>query len=204
MFVLHVCRGQWSVSDVYIKMQSCALVDAMRYGLERYEVKIEREQGSGGKESAENAVKMLAGYRVEVIQPWTNKEGRATPLANRINIVGDVYYVEDTPSDPWNDPWLDELRKFPSGKYKDQVDASSGAYTSLCGTLVPRKPALISGLGKVDRMCKSPSCDRPAASDSDYCYACCEMTAAFNNDPTMPVDHSTDCNLRAHKYFNRR
>jgi hypothetical protein len=31
----------------------------------------------------------------------------------------------------WNDAYLDELCMFPNGRYDDQVDASSGAFTRL-------------------------------------------------------------------------
>ena len=31
----------------------------------------------------------------------------------------------------WNRPYLEELKYFPASKYKDQVDASSGAFNKL-------------------------------------------------------------------------
>jgi phage terminase large subunit-like protein len=32
---------------------------------------------------------------------------------------------------PWNRDYLDEHESFPSGRYKDQVDASSGAFNKI-------------------------------------------------------------------------
>jgi phage terminase large subunit-like protein len=44
----------------------------------------------------------------------------------------------------WNDAFLEELRLFPNGTYKDQVDGGSGAFTKLAvkkrvGALRPEK-----------------------------------------------------------------
>ena len=46
----------------------------------------------------------------------------------------------------WNSEYLHELRNFPVGKYKDQVDASSGAFSKLTqptavGVLLPPRLA---------------------------------------------------------------
>lgn len=197
LFFLHVAHGQWSVTNVYSQMKSCAALDVMNYGAENYEIKIERESGSGGKESAENAVKELPTYNVEVIAPWTNKEARAQPMANRIALCN-VYVVEED----WTPEFLEEFRKFPGGPYKDRVDASSGGYMSLFGTGAPTKRAIVSSAGKVT-LCETPGCGRPAAAESRYCCGACEIVAAFE-DPSMKCEHDGKCSERAYNYRPRR
>ena len=85
-----------------------------------------KEPGSGGKESAQNTVKNLAGYDVEVVRPSGDKAIRAMPFSSQVN-MDNVYMAPGE----WNKEYLNELTLFPNSKYKDQVDASSGAFTLL-------------------------------------------------------------------------
>jgi predicted phage terminase large subunit-like protein len=89
-------------------------------------VGVEQEPGSGGKESAENTVRNLRGFAVEVVRPTGDKKIRAMPFSSQVN-SHNVYMKEGE----WNKDYIDELRFFDKGKYKDQVDASSGAFTVL-------------------------------------------------------------------------
>lgn len=90
---------------------------------------VEQEPGSGGKESAENTVRRLAGYMTEIVRPTGDKTTRAVPFSSQVNI-GNVYMRRGE----WNRTYLNELILFPNSKYKDQVDASSGAFTVLTQT----------------------------------------------------------------------
>ena len=90
---------------------------------------IEQEPGSGGKESAENTVKMLRGFRVRVDKPSgsdSSKEMRADPFSVQVN-SGNVSMVKAE----WNREYINELKHFPASTFKDQVDASSGAFNEL-------------------------------------------------------------------------
>ncbi len=90
---------------------------------------IEQEPGSGGKESAENTVRNLAGWKVRIDKPSgsdSSKEMRADPFSVQVNI-GNVVMI---PAE-WNREYLNELQHFPASTYKDQVDASSGAFNQL-------------------------------------------------------------------------
>jgi len=90
---------------------------------------IEQEPGSGGKESAENTVRNLAGWRVRVDKPSgsnSSKELRADPYSVQVNNGNVILRRGD-----WNANYLSELSFFPYSKYKDQVDASSGAFNML-------------------------------------------------------------------------
>lgn len=89
-------------------------------------VTVEQEPGSGGKESAENTVKMLKGWKASIVIPKGDKEVRALPFSSQVNI-GNVFIVNSH----WTATWLEEFQFFPYSKYKDQVDSASGAFTFL-------------------------------------------------------------------------
>lgn len=93
------------------------------------EIHVEQEPGSGGKDSAISTVQNLAGFdahRDPVGGSDGNKVTRAKPFAAQVeNENVDIVIA------PWNRPYINELKMFPRGKYKDQVDASSGAFNKL-------------------------------------------------------------------------
>jgi predicted phage terminase large subunit-like protein len=86
---------------------------------------IEQEPGSGGKESAQRTIQGLSGFRIRVDRPVGDKILRADPYSTAVN-AENVYVPPDK---PWVQAYLEELRFFPFGKFKDQVDASSGAFS---------------------------------------------------------------------------
>lgn len=92
----------------------------------RVMVGIELEGGSGGKDSAVMTTKSLAGYRVVADRPDKNKELRADPFSTQVN-VGNVSVINAE----WTRDYLNELEFFPGSTFKDQVDASSGAFKML-------------------------------------------------------------------------
>lgn len=119
-YFLDVVRGQWRSARREAVIEQTAALD----GLET-EIWIEQEPGSGGKESAENTIRRLAGYSVYAERPSGDKAVRAEPLSVQIS-AGNVRMLQGA----WNAEFLNEMRVFP-GKYKDQVDASSGAFNKL-------------------------------------------------------------------------
>lgn len=120
-----VVRGQWSAHERNEVIQATAREDADKYDNE-VQIMMEQEPGSGGKESAEISVRQLSAFPVKSQLATGDKETRARPFASQVE-AGNVFLVEA----PWNGEYLYELKTFPNGKYKDQVDASSGAYNSL-------------------------------------------------------------------------
>jgi len=56
----------------------------------------------------------------------THKETRAEPFSTQVN----GYNVTLVPG-AWNAEYISELQYFPSSKYKDQVDASAGAFNMI-------------------------------------------------------------------------
>lgn len=122
--VVDVRRGRWSALDRERMIRQTAEVDQKLYHLTR--IYLEQEPGSGGKESAESSVRMLAGFSVEADRVIGAKEVRADPFAAQWQ-AGNVRLVLGD----WNRDYLDEHEHFPVGKYKDQVDASTGAFNKI-------------------------------------------------------------------------
>lgn len=123
-WVEHVVRGQWGSAERDRIILDTCIEDNARYP--SIVTWGEQEPGSGGKESGEGLVKILAGYRVQVLQSTGSKVARAEPFANQC-AGGNVFLA----SGPWNQPYLKEVLDFPNGKHDDQVDASSGAFNRL-------------------------------------------------------------------------
>jgi predicted phage terminase large subunit-like protein len=87
---------------------------------------LEQEPGSGGKESAENSVRGLAGYHVKVERVTGDKVARAMPASAQCE-AGNVYLVEAE----WNRAFIQQLHAFPDARLKDVADAFAGAINKL-------------------------------------------------------------------------
>jgi predicted phage terminase large subunit-like protein len=122
--VVDVRRGRWSSLEREKMILQTAKIDERLYP--EMQVVVEQEPGSGGKESAERTIRMLAGYSVEADRVSGAKEVRADPFAAQWQ-AGNVRIVAAN----WNRDYLDEHEHFPAGKFADQVDASSGAFNKL-------------------------------------------------------------------------
>ena len=118
IWVLDVIRGRWSTE----RREAIILATARMDG-RKVVIGLEQEPGSGGKESAESTAKNLIGYRVKIDIPKGDKTLRADPYSVQVN-AGNVYLAPG----PWNRAYLTEMEFFPYSTYKDQVDASSGAF----------------------------------------------------------------------------
>ncbi|MBA7692211.1 hypothetical protein ES703_100774 [subsurface metagenome] len=120
-WIMDDTRGQWDSSRREAIIKSTAILDT-----KDIIIGLEQEPGSAGKESAQNTVKNLAGWIVKVERPTGDKATRADPFSVQVN-NGNVYMVRGD----WNRDYINELQFFPLSKYKDQVDASSGAFNIL-------------------------------------------------------------------------
>jgi predicted phage terminase large subunit-like protein len=123
-WILHVERFQRESAEREERIKEKAISDTRKV-----EVVIEQEPGSGGKESAENTVRNLAGWKVVIDKPSGSESSkilRADPFSVQVN-NGNVRMV---PAE-WNEEFIDELKFFPYSKYKDQVDAASAAFNRL-------------------------------------------------------------------------
>jgi predicted phage terminase large subunit-like protein len=121
-------RGQWSILEREQRLMQAAASDKVT--CPRYSLWFEQEPGSGGKESAENSIRRFKGYDVHTDRVTGSKEVRAQPYAAQVE-AGNVSLV----AAGWNREFIDEHEQFPMGKYKDQVDATAGAFNKLAETM---------------------------------------------------------------------
>ena len=135
----HVVRGQWSALEREEKIKFWAERDRANSRPGAYEVGVEQEPGSGGKESAENTIRNLRGFKVFADKVTGSKEVRAEPFAAQVQ-GGNVSMVAGI----WQADLLDEMQSFPNGKYRDQVDACSGAFNRLVAASTYNLDALAS------------------------------------------------------------
>ena len=119
--ILDVVRGQWEAGEREKIIRQVAELDGREVS-----IIVEQEPGSGGKESAEATIRNLAGFRCYADRPTGDKILRADTFAVQLN-AGNVAMLRAE----WNSEYKRELEFFPYGKYKDQVDASSGAFNIL-------------------------------------------------------------------------
>lgn len=119
--VLDVVKGRWSAGERERIIRETAEADGVNVW-----VVVEQEPGSGGKESAENTLRNLAGFRVFADRVTGDKVTRAEPYAAQVE-AGNVILA----AAPWNREFVDEHASFPRGRFADQVDAASGAFNAL-------------------------------------------------------------------------
>ena len=119
-----VLRGQWSALERETRLYQAAQAD--KATCPRYQIWFEVEPGSGGKESGESSVRRFKGFNVQLDRVTGSKEARAEPYAAQVQ-GGQVSLVAGT----WNRAFLEEHEQFPFGTYKDQVDATAGAFNKL-------------------------------------------------------------------------
>jgi predicted phage terminase large subunit-like protein len=120
-YIEDIVRGQWDTGTRDRTIRQTAELDGQlvkQIG--------EQEPGSGGKESAENFIKLLAGFTVANVIATNAKEIRADPFSSQLN-AGNVKLVRGA----WNKTFIEELRAFPNGRHDDQVDAASMAFNDL-------------------------------------------------------------------------
>jgi predicted phage terminase large subunit-like protein len=119
--VAHCIKGQWEGDSVKTIIRATAKQDGPSV-----EVSLPQDPGQAGKVQVNDFTRALAGFVVHAEPETGSKEIRAEPFATQVE-AGNVDFVEGA----WNAEYIDELCDFPSGKLKDQVDASSGAFGRL-------------------------------------------------------------------------
>lgn len=106
-------------------IKQTAQLDHHRFG--PIPIWVEEEGGSGGKESAQNTVRVtLAGHEIYAVPATGSKESRWRPFSIQVK-AGNVGIVVSS----WTEPYLNELSKLPAGKFKDQADASALVFNQL-------------------------------------------------------------------------
>lgn len=119
--IAHVIKTQSEGNEVRKLIKTIAEVDG-----KPCMISIPQDPGQAGKVQKQDFVAGLAGYNVRALQETGDKVTRAEPFSAQCE-AGNVFLVRG----PWIEGYLDELCLFPNGKFKDQVDASSGAFGRL-------------------------------------------------------------------------
>jgi predicted phage terminase large subunit-like protein len=123
LWIMDVIRGQWDSGT-----RESIILETAKLDTKDTIVVLEQEPGSGGKESAEGTAKRLAiaGFRSRIIRPSGDKEMRAEPLSVLVNLCSVVICPGI-----WTPEFVKEMRFFPRGKYKDQIDAAAAGFSML-------------------------------------------------------------------------
>jgi predicted phage terminase large subunit-like protein len=144
-YVEHVSRGQWEPVERNKRIKAVAQRDRARYGPNHEPtIYVEAEPGSSGVDAWKEIARVLAGYKVKQDRPTGDKDTRAEPWSCQC-AAGNVYLVDDGTWDM--QAYIDEHTRFKPepgmkrGRYKDQVDCSSGAFNLLVG-VTPDRPLL--------------------------------------------------------------
>jgi len=121
-FLIEDCvKGQWEAPE-----REKRITQAMRIDGKKVVVWVEQEPGSGGKESAQATQRRNPGFAIRVDKVTGSKEIRAEPYESQVQSHNVRILVG-----PWVKEFLDEHEMWPNGKFKDQVDAASGALGKL-------------------------------------------------------------------------
>ncbi len=110
------------------KLEKVVINTARRDGTDVM-VGVEQDPGQAGVADAENYVKLLAGFMVEVVRASVDKVTRAKPVSAQVE-VGNVKLLRGA----WNKEFLKEMENFPEGSHDDQVDALSGAFNLIAAS----------------------------------------------------------------------
>lgn len=134
VYVEEVIRGQWGATEREAVIRQTAELDAQRYD-HTVVTFIEQEPGSGGKESAQATIRNLAGFNVRRDHPVGDKDVRLDPFEAQAG-AGNVYLLRGR----WNHDYIEELCAIPFGRYRDQADATAGAFNRLTATSTTTRP----------------------------------------------------------------
>jgi predicted phage terminase large subunit-like protein len=130
-YILDVVRGQWSSYERDMKMKKTAEDDREKYG--KVATWHQQDPGSAGKDSAEATNRLLIGFSAKFETVSGDKPTRSEPMESAFQ--GAMIFLL---KGAWNEAFIDECVAFDRGKYDDQVDAASGAYSKLLTML--RRP----------------------------------------------------------------
>lgn len=146
--VADVINKRLNSADVRATVKNTAIVDKVKY--KNVRIRMNQDPGQAGKEQAENYIKLLAGFSVNIERETGDKQTRAEPFsAQWLGPEGSEQGNVDILAAEWNEAYLSQLESFPQSKFKDMVDASSTAFNEIeKGAVVSAPPP---GAGEADR-----------------------------------------------------
>ena len=122
--VIDVVNKQMSAADVRNTIKLTAQLDRAKY--KRVRIRLPKDPGHAGKEQADSYIKFLSGFDVTTVAETGSKEARAEPMAAQWQAGNFDIMIGD-----WNEEYLLQLENFPSGKFKDMVDASANGFAEI-------------------------------------------------------------------------
>ena len=135
----HVVRGRWSALEREQQIKAWAERDReLIKG--SYEIGVEQEPGSAGKESAENTIRNLAGYKVFADKVTGSKEVRAEPFAAQVQ-GGNVWLI----AGPWQPRIFGRARAIPERQVQGPSRRKYGRVqpARLTSELQPGRPCIM-------------------------------------------------------------
>ncbi len=119
LIIADCVRDKMTANGVRTVIKATTISDKCR-------VSIPQDPGQAGKAQKVAFAELLEGFDCRFSPESGDKVTRALPISAQAE-AGNVYYLEGE----WNKDFIDECAMFPNGKYKDQVDALSRAYSEL-------------------------------------------------------------------------
>lgn len=132
LYVMDVERGRWKIGPTEAKIVETAEADHERYG-PRCIQSIPQDPGQSALSQKRTLSNALQGLNFQFSPETGEKADRAIPVASQVQ-AGKMFFVRAG----WNMNLKEEMRNFPTGSFKDQVDAMSRAYMTLVGKRKPR------------------------------------------------------------------
>ena len=119
--VMDVVRKQVTIGDVDKELLSTAQKDGIEC-----KIGIPQDPGAAGVTAVDHYKKLLKNYNIEVLRESGSKLTRARPASAVAEGRRMTLFQAN-----WNENLIKELESFPDGRYDDQVDALSNAYSML-------------------------------------------------------------------------
>mgnify|MGYP003289928397 CR=1 FL=1 len=123
--ILDVINQRLNSGDVRNTVHNTAKADKAAYK-HRYRIRMNQDPGQAGKEQAEQYVKMLSGFSLNIERETGSKETRAEALSSQWT-NGNVQVLNRA----WTAGYLAHMDGFPDRKFKDMADASSTGFLEL-------------------------------------------------------------------------
>jgi predicted phage terminase large subunit-like protein len=128
IYIRHVERQQTSPTELERLFKDTSVED--RSAVPSVLIDFPQDPGQAGKAQKYRFAEILMGFNFSSSPETGAKETRAEPFAAQVG--GErVHLVKGE----WNSVYIEELRNFPGGSLKDQVDASSRAFARLVGNI---------------------------------------------------------------------
>lgn len=143
LYIRHVDRRRGSPTDTERMLEEVSVED--RNQIANVRISVPQDPGFGGKAFKWRVSEILIGFNYVCTPETGDKVTRAEPFAAQVGAER-VHLLRGD----WNAEYLDELRNFPGGAIKDQVDASSRAFMELVGNVAAPLNAAPEEVGEVE------------------------------------------------------